>query len=139
MSAHHRRHLDVTSRPAADHLAVGRYGEGLAADHLEREHGLRVVARNWRVAVGELRGELDLVAIGDRHGLIVVCEVKTRSGDGYGGPLLAVTPRKQARVRALTVAFLGTAELPHRQVRFDVIGIRLARRHAALDHLEGAF
>ncbi|HMO12215.1 MAG TPA: YraN family protein, partial [Actinotalea sp.] len=57
--------------------ALGRYGERLVADRLERS-GWCVLERNWRGT----RGELDLVAIEGRT--LVVVEVKTRSGPGYG-------------------------------------------------------
>lgn len=118
--------------------AVGRRGEDLAAEHLTAQ-GLDVVARNWRLATGELRGELDLVALDHAAGLVVVCEVKTRRGDGYGGPLAAVTPRKQARIRALTVALLTVAELPYRTVRFDVVGVWLTSGHPRVRHVVRAF
>ena len=59
---------------------LGRRGEDLACQVLTRT-GLTVVARNWRCP----DGELDIVA---RAGtLLVVCEVKTRSGVGYGLPV----------------------------------------------------
>ncbi|MGH2722043.1 MAG: YraN family protein, partial [Actinomycetota bacterium] len=46
-------------------------GEGAAARHLERR-GLRILARNWRIRMGEL----DLVA--RDGGVLVFVEVKTR-------------------------------------------------------------
>ena len=51
--------------------SLGRRGEQLAAEHLERL-GYRVVARNYRTRFGEL----DLVATDDY--VLVFCEVKTR-------------------------------------------------------------
>ena len=64
--------------------ALGRYGEDVAARHLLSE-GFVVLDRNWRCDVGEI----DIVA---RDGdTLVVCEVKTRSGTGFGSPLEAVT------------------------------------------------
>lgn len=99
-----------------------------------------VVARNWRLAAGELRGELDLVALQRDGSVLVVCEVKTRRSDRFGGPLVAVTPRKQARIRALAAAFLRETVIPHRSVRFDVIGIRLRRGGPPqVSHVERAF
>ena len=72
---------------AAMRQALGAYGEELAARHL-RERGLVVLDRNWRCPLGEI----DLVL---RDGdTLVVCEVKTRSGVGYGTPHEAVTPAK---------------------------------------------
>jgi putative endonuclease len=117
---------------------LGARGEDLAADHLAGT-GLEVVARNWRLTSGELRGELDVVALDHDHAMVVVCEVKTRRGDAYGGPLAAVTPRKQARIRALTVALLTTGDLPYRTVRFDVVGVWLGGRTPRVEHVVAAF
>lgn len=114
-----------TAGPA--HLRVGALGERLAGEHLARDDGLTIVARNWRHAVGELRGELDVVALEPATATLVVCEVKTRRDAGrFGGAVAAVSPRKQAQVRALTAAFLRASSRHYRQVRLDVIAIDLA-------------
>lgn len=123
-------------------LAVGRrlgdLGEELAARHLRCDDGLELVTRNWRLAAGELRGELDLVAVDPREGLVVVCEVKSRRDAArFGGALAAVPPRKRAKVRALTAAFLRQAALPYRRVRLDVVAVDLGRA-PALTHVEAA-
>lgn len=117
--------------------ALGERGEQIACDHL-RDRGMRILARNWRLAAGELRGELDIVALD--AGVAVVVEVKTRRGDGLGGPVRAVTPRKQRRVRALAAAFLREARLGARAVRFDVVGVVLPPGgQPRLDHVVDAF
>lgn len=103
-------------------------GEQLACDHLDNL-GLEVVARNWRVVDGDLRGELDIVALDHDAGQVVVVEVKTRRGDGWGGGLAAVDGRKRARLRRLVAALLLQASLPYRRVRVDVIEVRLDTRH----------
>lgn len=134
---HHAR-----PHPLDDHAAtpLGRHGEVVAAAHLEADDGLEVVARNWRLTRGELRGELDLVALDHAVGLVVVVEVKARRDDTFGGPLVAVTRRKQQQVRRLTAALLPEAGLPYRRVRFDVVGVWLPDRlQGRLEHLEGAF
>ncbi len=80
--------------------AVGKYGEALAAGRLAAD-GLVVLDTNWRCR----EGEIDLVA---RDGdALVVVEVKTRSGAGYGGAAGAVTPAKQRRLRRLAVRWLA--------------------------------
>ncbi len=112
---------------AAAHLRVGALGEELACRHLVQDDGLTLVARNWRHASGELRGELDVVALEIATSTLVVCEVKTRRDAArFGGAVAAVSPRKQAQVRALTAAFLRAAQRPYRHVRLDVIAIDLA-------------
>lgn len=102
------------------HLALGKYGEDLAARYL-RERGMRILERNWRCA----EGEIDLVALdGD---CLVVCEVKTRRGTGVGDPLEAVTWEKARRLRHLAAAYLRSRPGAVPLVRIDVIGV-LAER-----------
>lgn len=133
----------VTSTPpppsGSHRTSLGARGEQLAADHLAAQ-GLEIVARNWAVRSGAVRGELDIVAVDRAAGVVVVCEVKTRRGDAYGGPFLAVTRTKQAKIRELAVAFLRDAGLCLPTVRFDVIGVWLVPgRPPRLRHLEQAF
>ncbi|MFA9444740.1 YraN family protein [Egicoccus sp. AB-alg6-2] len=117
---------------------IGRLGEDLAAHHLQVDDGLEVVARNWRLTTGELRGELDVVAV-DRHsGTVVICEVKTRrDAQRFGGALEAVSPRKRAKLRALAGAFLRQSALGLPHARLDLIAIDLGRR-PVLHHVRDA-
>lgn len=109
---------------------LGEYGERLAARYL-RDHGLEVLDRNWRCPVGEI----DLVA---RQGTcLVVCEVKTRRGVAFGGPLAAVTPVKAARLRMLAGCWLEAHPDVHPgDVRIDVVAILRPRTGPAdIEHL----
>ena len=115
---------------------LGDRGEALAASYLE-ERGWRVVARNWRPSGVGLRGEIDLVAA--RPGVLSFVEVKTRSTDAFGGPLVAVTARKQARIRRLATAFLREHHLRAEQLRFDVIAVRFHAGEPVVEHIEAAF
>jgi putative endonuclease len=115
--------------------SVGRRGEQLAAEHLERL-GYRIVVRNHRTRYGEI----DLVACsGDR---LVFVEVKTRQA-GPGAPLDKLDWRKRGQVRRMAAAWLAEADgRPYREeIRFDAIGVVLdaAGRLVSLEHLEGAF
>jgi putative endonuclease len=110
---------------------LGRAGEQLAVEHLERA-GLRVLDRNWRSA----DGEIDIVAAERR--MLVVCEVKTRSGTRFGTPLEAVTRHKRARLRRLAVQWLVAHGVLFDEVRIDVIGIlRDAKGDFEIEHIRG--
>lgn len=117
--------------------AVGRFGEDLAAAHLEAA-GLAVLARNWRCGIGEL----DIVA---RDGeTIVFVEVKTRSGLRFGHPAEAVTAAKAARIHRLAMRWLEQNRAQHGgrvDLRFDVVSVlrSAAGGDAQLTHLRGAF
>ncbi|WP_129668696.1 YraN family protein [Phytoactinopolyspora endophytica] len=112
---------------------VGAYGEDVAVEHLE-ENGLVVIARNWRCAAGEI----DIVALdGD---IVVVCEVKTRSGFGYGSGLEAVTREKGARLRRLALAWRNANGFEGATVRVDVVAVHRGQQGSPLiEHVKGAF
>lgn len=111
--------------------AVGRYGENVAASYLTRA-GWSVVDRNWRGP----SGEVDIVALDGAE--LVVVEVKTRTGDGFGHPAEAVTPAKLARLRRLAGQWLDAHDLHPTGVRIDVIAVHASRRGAArVEHLTG--
>ena len=111
---------------------MGEYGERVAVRHLQAE-GFTILARNWRCDLGEL----DVVALDGE--VLVFCEVKTRSGLGFGSPLEAVTRAKAARQRRLASRWLDEHEQRPRQIRFDVVGVLSRPRGAAvLEHVRGA-
>lgn len=122
---------------ALDKDALGVAGEQLAERRLAAS-GLRILERNWRTKADGLRGELDLIAVDETVGTLVVCEVKTRRDAGhFGGAVAAVDYRKQARLRALTGAYLRQSTVPYPQVRLDVVAIDLGRS-PSLVHIEAA-
>lgn len=114
---------------------LGRRGETLAAEYLT-DQGLAILARNWRCA----EGELDIVAT-DGVDTVVFCEVKTRSGTGFGTPVEAVTPAKRRRIRRLAFLWITSmrpAGWP--RLRFDVIGIVMRDgAEPELRHIAAAF
>jgi putative endonuclease len=118
--------------------AIGRYGEDVAARHLT-DAGLTILDRNWRCRAGEL----DIIALDS--GVLVFCEVKTRSSTQFGDPAEAVIGAKAARIRRLAMAWLAAQrESGHGEfwpeMRFDVVSVLRQRQGAAaVEHLRGAF
>jgi putative endonuclease len=113
--------------------AVGGYGERVAIAHLIAQ-GMRLLERNWRCADGELDA---ILRDGD---VLVVVEVKTRRGDGFGTPAEAVGSRKITRVRRLAARWLAEHPVGAAEVRFDVVSVWPQPRGAArIEHLRGAF
>ncbi|NVN54031.1 YraN family protein [Mycolicibacterium hippocampi] len=112
---------------------IGAMGEQLAVDYLERL-GLRVLARNWRCRYGEL----DVIAADDNARAVVFVEVKTRTGDQFGGVEQAVTPTKVRRLRRLAGLWLAQQQGSWAAVRIDVITIRIGRRRTPeITHIQG--
>ena len=110
---------------------LGARGERLAVEFLVRQ-GYVILARNWRCPLGEV----DVVA---REGpTVVVCEVKTRSGEQYGPPAAAVTASKAARLRRLAGEWLREWDGACAEVRVDVLGVLcLAAGGYAIEHVRG--
>jgi putative endonuclease len=95
-----------------------------------RVRGYRILATNcWAGGY-----ELDLVVRRGRR--LVFCEVKSKSGTGYGDPLEMVTPVKVERLRRAAEAWLRSHPVLHDlEVRFDVA----AERSRRLDVVQDAF
>ncbi len=84
-----------------------------------RLRGYRILDANARAG----RYELDLVV--RRGRTLVFCEVKARSGSGYGDPWEAVGPEKARRVRQAALGWLALRpELASLDVRFDAVAVR---------------
>lgn len=115
---------------------VGAYGERVAEQHLRRA-GMVVLDRNWRCRTPEVAGELDLVLRDGRT--LVFCEVKTRTGWGYGQPAEAVGRAKARRLRLLALAWLAQSGLRAPDIRFDVVAVLAPPGgEVTVDHLRGA-
>lgn len=112
--------------------ARGQAAEALARQHLE-QHGLRLVAQNWRCK----RGELDLVMLDGTT--VVFVEVRYRRHNTYGGAIESVDRRKREKLAGAAMYFLQEqtrwAKSP---CRFDVIAINAAEP-ARLNWIKNAF
>ena len=99
----------------AAHNELGKWGEDLAADYLQRK-GYTIIERDWKSG----RRDLDIVA---KNGdVIVFVEVKTRRNSLYGQPEEAVDYRK---LQSLQQAINHYIKFRHisQEVRFDIISI----------------
>ncbi len=123
----------MTIQKPLTRIELGALGEQLAVDHL-RSLGLAILGRNWRCRYGEL----DLIACENTTRTVIFVEVKTRSGDGYGGLAQAVTESKVRRLRRLAGLWLANQQQGWAAIRIDMIGVRIGRRPVPeLTHLEG--
>lgn len=96
---------------------VGRWGENIAADYLEKS-GYHIIGRNTHMA----RGELDLVA--QKDNLVIFVEVKTRTSSDYGFPEDAITPKKKKHLYEAAQLYLNNS-LPdfNGDWRIDVVAV----------------
>ena len=116
------------SRESAPHFVLGRRGEELAINHLERV-GYRVVASNFSLPVGRnLRGatinaEIDVVAY-DGPTLVFI-EVKTRASDEFAPPQINVDLRKRRQIARAARAYRRMFALTGEPYRYDVVTVVL--------------
>jgi putative endonuclease len=105
----------AASRVTPDRRAAGDTAERLAAEHLIA-HGLTIVLRNYR----RRTGELDIVA---RDGdVLVIVEVRMRSGRGFGGAAASIDGIKRAKiVRTARQLLQQRRDFARLRVRFDVV------------------
>lgn len=112
----------------APHLELGRRGETLAVEHLERG-GYRIVAANFRLPIGRntrdtvVNAEIDVVAY-DGSTLCFV-EVKTRASDEVAAPQANVDLRKRRQIARAARSYrrmLGLTDAPY---RYDVVTVVL--------------
>lgn len=99
-----------------------------------RDKGYRILERNLRTTLGEL----DLVA--EDAGILVFVEVKARATGAFGGALLAVDPRKQAKLAKLASQYLARRHWMDRICRFDVVLVQGAESdRLQVEHVQNAF
>jgi putative endonuclease len=112
---------------------LGVRGEDLACAELERE-GMQVLERNWRCRIGEI----DIVAAetGEKGLTLVFCEVKCRSGLGFGHPLEAITFAKMRTLRQLAALWMREHRVKASMIRLDAIGVVMVPgREPSLTHV----
>jgi putative endonuclease len=92
-----------------------------------RLRGYRILGAN----VWSGGNELDIVLRRGRR--LVVCEVKARTGPGYGDPWEAVGPEKERRLRRAAESWLArNPELRELEVACEVVAVRGRRIERAL-------
>ena len=113
--------------------SLGEAGE-LAAEDVLRRAGMRILERRFR----RRGGEIDLVA--EDGETLVVVEVKTRAGAGYGTPAEGVTATKRRRLARTALAWLQRHDALERSCRFDVVELEVAgKARFRARHLSDAF
>lgn len=108
----------MSDRVTDSRQRLGRWGENLAATHLE-SIGYALVARNWRCR----GGEIDLVF---RDGeTVVFVEVKTRRGRNYGAPEEGLTQHKSNKLLSLGEQYMAEHGLADVNWRIDLVAVEL--------------
>ncbi len=106
---------------------LGGAGEELAAQYLVSK-GYQIITRNWHAG---RYGEIDIVA--EDQGTLVVVEVKTRHGIGFGNPEDAVNKVKQEKLRGATQAYLTAHPQLPQQARIEVVAVVMTPNGELID------
>ncbi len=97
-------------------IQLGSWGEEVAKNFLEKK-GYRYFKKNVRIG----RGELDLI-FGDKNVMVIV-EVKTKSGRNYGDPGEMVDMKKIRQIEFLVETMLRRSGRENIVWRLDVVGV----------------
>jgi len=115
----------------AEHNNKGTDGEELAAGYLT-ENGHVILEKNWRFG----REEIDIIA--KKKDMLIIVEVKTRSGSFFGEPEEFVDRQKQRHLIKAANGYIEKNNLDL-EVRFDIIGVILSGKKHKINHIEDAF
>jgi len=115
----------------AEHNELGKLGEELAVDFLEK-NCYTILETNWFFN----KAEIDIIA--QKENILAVVEVKTRSSIDFGLPQEFVKPKKiQLLVKAINEYVIqNDLEV---EVRFDIVAIHKENTEFVIEHIEEAF
>lgn len=109
--------------------STGNLGEDLAAEYLQKQ-GYKILERNLSLSFGEI----DILARDKKT--IVICEVKTVRGGGFGLAQELVRFKKQKKL--LLLGRYIEQQYPNSPIRIDVIGIDMSLADPKIEHIENA-
>lgn len=111
---------------------LGKMGEIAAAKYLNK-NGYKLLARNYRCALGEI----DLIA--QLNNTIVFIEVKTRRSLNYGYPEESITLTKQNKIRKVANYYLKDNKIFNMNCRFDVVTVLVSSNGYTIEVIKNAF
>ena len=111
---------------------VGRKGEDLAADYLQRL-GYKILERNYR----SRHAEIDLIA--KHRGALVFVEVKSRRSLRFGDPKWALTPAKRRKISMAALTYLKQRNAMNCRARFDVVTLQHRDGNLHIEVIDNAF
>ncbi len=115
----------------AEHNDLGKFGEELAVDFLEK-NGYEILETNWVFD----KAEIDIIA--RKNGILAVVEVKTRSSIDFGLPQDFVKQKKIQLLLKAVNEYVTQNDLDV-EVRFDIVAIYKENTEFVIEHIEDAF
>jgi len=110
---------------------TGKIGENLAV-HFLTKSGYSIIMQNYHSRFGEI----DIIAA--KGEFIIFFEVKYRKNDFYSTPSMAVTFRKQEKIKKTALHYISENDITNKDFRFDIIEV-VGIGELELNHIENAF
>ena len=115
----------------AEHNELGKLGEELAADFLQK-NGYDIIETNFVFQ----KAEIDIIA--QKGNVLAVVEVKTRSSVDFGSPQDFVNPKKIKLLVKAIDEYVVSNDLDL-EIRFDIVAVHKEGTAFVIEHLEDAF
>jgi putative endonuclease len=115
----------------ADHNDLGKLGEDLAVEYLQKNE-YEIVERNWTFQ----KAEVDIIA--KKQNILAIVEVKTRSTLDFGDPQNFVNQKKIKLLVKAVDEYVTQKELDF-SIRFDIIAVFKDATNYKIEHLQDAF
>ena len=112
-------------------IDFGARGEQAAVDFLIKKK-YKILERNWRYK----KLEIDIIAF--YNNMLIVIEVKSRTGTYFEQPFQAVTKKKQRFIIEAANAYIEKHEIDY-ETQFDIISIVEKHNKFDIEHIEDAF
>ncbi|MCB0431294.1 MAG: YraN family protein [Flavobacteriales bacterium] len=115
----------------AEHNELGKQGEALALQHLQKE-GYEVLEQNW------VHGKEEVDIIARKGDWLVMVEVKARMTNAFGEPEAFVNRTKQRHLVSAANAYVEKEGI-ELETRFDIISVLFKGGTHQINHIEDAF
>jgi putative endonuclease len=113
------------------HNELGKKGEILAREYLQNK-GYTILETNWRFH----HKEIDIIA--SCKDILIIAEVKTRSGDYFQQPEEAVSLQKQKFLIDAADAYIQQNDI-NLEARLDIISVIIKNKDIKIQHIENAY
>lgn len=116
-----------------ERLQVGQIGEKAARDYLVKL-GYKLLHTNYRCVLGEI----DIIALDKK--MVVIVEVRTKTGSAFGLPEESITFEKARRLRRLALYYLQKTYKREVACRIDLVTVIIDRADFSvckLNHFRG--
>jgi len=117
----------------ATHNDLGRQGEQIAAEYLERQ-GYHILHRNWRLG----HRDLDIVTLDEEAQVLAIVEVKSRRDTVFAQPEEAVNWQKVRNLTIAAQAYVRRYNIAC-EIRFDIVTVTGTQPPYEVRHIKNAF